>query len=333
MALLDPPIPKGGNMIKAITTEAVKEFIHHCELARGLSRNSLDAYRQDLKEFLRFLRLENGRMGDDADLILRYIEHLRAYRNYKQATVRRRLVTLRALTAWLQKNGDLAANPFNGIELDLKPPKRLPRPVDWVDVRTMLSSSGTALPPPGTVRSASTRTDLSAVTTTDLAIRLMVATGVRVGELTRIKLSSISNDGYRIRIHGKGNRERNVFVGNNDLRDRLQQIKAMAMQRPHEGDFLLLNTRDHRLTEQALRRRLRILGTDCKLDTRVTPHRLRHSAATFLIEEGVDIRFVQRLLGHASIATTEIYTRVSDTALLRAVCSADPLSKMVSEFT
>jgi integrase/recombinase XerD len=320
-------------MIETITTDTVKGFIHHCEFARGLSRNSLDAYRQDLEEYLRFLRLESISTVDDAALILRYLEHLRAYRNYKQATVRRRLVTLRALTAWIQKNGDIAANPFNGIELDLKPPKRLPRPVDWVDVRTMLTPSGAALPPPEAAKSASARADLSAVTTTDLAIRLMVATGVRVGELTRIKLSSISNDGYRIRIHGKGNRERNVFVGNADLRDQLQHIKAMAVQRPHEGDFLFLNTRHRRLTEQALRRRLRILGTERKLDTRVTPHRLRHSAATFLIEEGVDIRFVQRLLGHASIATTEIYTRVSDTALLRAVCSADPLSKMLSEFT
>lgn len=162
---------------------------------------------------------------------------------------------------------------------------------------------------------------------------LIVSTGVRVGELTQIKLSNISNDGYRIRIHGKGSKERNVYVGNPDLRAELQHIKWQANRTTDDGDYLLLNNHRRRLTEQALRRRLRLLAQTCNLDTRVTPHRFRHSAATFLIEEGVDIRFVQRLLGHASIATTEIYTRVSDTALMRAINDADTLGKILAEFT
>lgn len=319
-------------MVREITLTNREAFFQHCENARGLSRNTLEAYRQDVEAFVRFLDRRSQDCFDGA-LVLAYLHHLKSERTQKQATIRRRLVTLRAFTSWLIKSGLLAANPFADLDIDLRPPRRLPRPVDWVDVRTMLKSRSGA---PSGVAAAipAYANEVHAVSrTTALAIKLMITTGVRVGELTRIKLSSISNDGYRIRIHGKGNKERNVYIGNPDLRAELQHVKWLATQDPHDGDFLLLNQNRKRLTEQALRRRLRLLAEECKLDTRVTPHRFRHSAATFLIEEGVDIRFVQRLLGHSSIATTEIYTRVSDTALMQAINTADPLGKMLAEFT
>ncbi len=319
-------------MVQDVTLSNREAFFHHCENVRGLSRNTLDAYRQDMEAFVRFLR--HGNHGHlDGEVVLAYLQYLKLERAQKQATIRRRLVTLRAFTNWLTKLGLLATNPFIDLDIDLRPPKRLPRPVDWVDVRTMLKSQiGTYTGVAAAIPSHAN--DVHSVSrTTALAIKLMITTGVRVGELTRIKLTNISNDGYRIRIHGKGNKERNVYIGNPDLRAELQHIKWLATQEPHDEDVLLLNQKRKRLTEQALRRRLRLLAENCKLDTRVTPHRFRHSAATFLIEEGVDIRFVQRLLGHSSIATTEIYTRVSDTALMQAINTADPLSKMLSEFT
>lgn len=320
-------------MAGQITDSDKRIFLKTYEQTKGLSKNTLDAYDQDINEFIRFLRRDDQPEPFDAALIHRYLAYLKRERGHKHATLRRRLVTLRAFAAWLRKMGHIEGDPFAEIALDLRPPKRLPRPMEWVDVRAMLTS-GPRNPsiPPSAARRLNHGTH-SIQSTTNLAIRLMIATGVRVGELTRISLSNISNDGHRIRIHGKGNKERNVFVGNPELRAELQQIKQRASQTPHDGDYLLLNANRRRLTEQALRRRLRILGRDCNLDTRVTPHRFRHSAATFLIEEGVDIRFVQRLLGHSSIATTEIYTRVSDTALMKAMSNADPLGKMLGEFT
>jgi integrase/recombinase XerD len=319
-------------MTYEIEATSIQHFLKHCKDVRGLSSNTIGAYAQDLDTFTRFTGRADEPGGFDGALVLRYLGYLRQERRYSDATIRRRLVTLRSLAHWLRKAGHIVQDPFAELELDLKPPKRLPRPVEWVDVRTMLTKP----PAPPSLQQATTTTSslvYSTARTTGLAIRLMITTGVRVGELTRIKLSSISNDGYRIRIQGKGNRERNVYIGNAELRSELQQIKWLATNDPHDGGYLFLNKNRRRLTEQALRRRLRILGQDCDLDTRITPHRLRHSAATFLIEEGVDIRFVQRLLGHSSIATTEIYTRVSDTALMRAVCTADPLGRMLSEFT
>lgn len=310
-----------------------RAFLTHCQQTRGLSQHTVDAYEQDIAGYIKFAQ-RNEHWHDLNDrVVLDYLDHLKRERNYKHATIRRRLVTLRAFSIWLRKAGHITEDPFAGLEIDLRPPKRLPRPVEWVDVRTMLKGNG-GEPSKASSGIPTLSSELHSVSrTTALAIKLMVATGVRVGELTRIKLSNISNDGFRIRIHGKGSKERNVYIGNPELRAELQYIKWQASQVAHDGDYLLLNSLRRRLTEQALRRRLRLLAQNCNLDTRVTPHRFRHSAATFLIEEGVDIRFVQRLLGHSSIATTEIYTRVSDTALMQAMNTADTLGKILAEFT
>lgn len=323
----------GDTMLQEIITSEKTAFLAHCQKVRGLSNNSVCAYEQDIGAFLAFARQGDHEHALNGQVVLGYLDHLKLERNHKHATIRRRLVTLRAFATWLRKVGHIGEDPFAGLEIDLRPPKRLPRPVEWVDVRTMLKGECGALSTASSGIPALSSELHTQSRTTALAIKLMVSTGVRVGELTQIKLSNISNDGYRIRIHGKGSKERNVYIGNLDLRAELQHIKWQASRIEHVGDYLLLNNYRRRLTEQALRRRLRILAQACNLDTRVTPHRFRHSAATFLIEEGVDIRFVQRLLGHASIATTEIYTRVSDTALMRAINNADTLGKMLSEFT
>ena len=320
-------------MLDDIMTSEKIAFLAYCRKVRGLSDNSVSAYEQDIAAFIAFTQRGGHKHALNSQVVLNYLDHLKRERNHKHATIRRRLVTLRAFATWLRKAGHVGEDPFDGLEIDLRPPKRLPRPVEWVDVRTMLKGDGAAFSTMSSGMPALSSELHTPSKTTALAIKLMVSTGVRVGELTQIKLSNISNDGYRICIHGKGSKERNVYIGNPDLRAELQHIKWQAKRIEHDGEYLLLNNHRRRLTEQALRRRLRLLAQSCNLDTRVTPHRFRHSAATFLIEEGVDIRFVQRLLGHASIATTEIYTRVSDTALMRAISDADTLGKMLSEFT
>ena len=154
----------------------------------------------------------------------------------------------------------------------------------------------------------------------------MVATGLRVGELCRIKLEDISPDCAVIRVHGKGSRDRVVYVTDDSLRT---DIGAIVAQRRH-GDsvHLLLNRLRAPMKPQSIRSRLKNIASQSGIQRRITPHMLRHTAATLLIETGVDIRFVQRLLGHSSIATTEIYTHVTDEALRSSLARADVLSNL-----
>lgn len=298
-------------------------FLRMCAEERTLSTNTLLAYEQDLTCFGSFLKLHAAEALDD-QLILKYLRHLRIAKKLRPASVRRRMLTVRSFTKWLTANDAIAAWPFQDLELELKLPKRLPRPVERHVVSELLK-------PGAAPRTEPSPYSLRAVTL--VVIRLMIATGIRVGELANIRLQDVTDQATRIRIRGKGNRERLVFIGNRALAEDLSTYLARRGALDLCHDFLFVNKNMKRLSEQAIRGRLKSLSGSLHLEKAITPHQFRHSAATYLIEEGVDIRFVQRLLGHSSIATTEIYTRVSDASLINALTAADPLRKLSSEFT
>jgi integrase/recombinase XerD len=152
----------------------------------------------------------------------------------------------------------------------------------------------------------------------------MISTGIRVGELCKIQVEDVSPDGATLRIHGKGSRDRVAYVTDSELQ---KELGRLAQQRRTNGGVsaLFINRYGSPIKPQSIRSKLRRSASEAGLTRRVTPHMLRHTAATLLIETGVDIRFVQRLLGHSSIATTEIYTHVSDEALRMTLERADVL--------
>ena len=162
--------------------------------------------------------------------------------------------------------------------------------------------------------------------TTYLAILLMTATGIRIGELITLRLGDLDAAVGSIRVRGKGKRERTVYVANAALLRLLKSHVSGRQGIAPVDDPLFVNMRGRPLTTQALRQRIRKAAEAASIARRVTPHMLRHTAATLLIEKGVDIRFVQRLLGHASISTTEIYTHVSDVSLKDALSRADTIA-------
>ena len=166
--------------------------------------------------------------------------------------------------------------------------------------------------------------EVSATKVTGLIARLLVVTGLRVSELTELRVQDVTGAASRIRVRGKGDRERTVYVANYRLQKDFRHYWQCKFDTQGSQAWLFANTNGERLTAQAYRKRLKTLSL--RIEPHLTPHRFRHSAATLLIEEGVDIRLVQRLLGHASIATTEIYTKVSDNSLSSAITAADTLA-------
>ena len=305
-------------------------YIGECRVNRALSENTILAYEQDLMCFRKFCAANADSTELNHACILSYLNHLRHVRKLQPATIRRRMLTVRAFSAWLHRHRHIREYAFTDLELELKLPKRLPRPIDHGTLTRLLSS---ATDDAGPARRGVEISPANPRQSTLLAMSLLIATGVRIGELTHIRINDISDGAGRIRIRGKGDKERTVYVGNQTLRTTLQDYLAQRAKLAVDNDFLFLNRNLRRLTEQAFRIRLRRLSTDLGIAPHVTPHRFRHSAATLLIEEGIDIRIVQRLLGHASISTTEIYTYVSDASLMAALRSADPLGKLSAEFT
>lgn len=172
---------------------------------------------------------------------------------------------------------------------------------------------------------ADNATPASQIDVTILIIKLLIVTGLRISELTNLKVRDVSPDGGQILVNGKGNRERIVFVPNRALQEELRHFLEARYAQGGSSAPLFLNTERRRLRSATFRKRLRALSRRLGIAPHLTPHRFRHSAATLLIEEGIDIRMVQALLGHASLRTTEIYVRVSNHALRRALERADIL--------
>ena len=286
---------------------ATEAFLRYCAEEKHLAPNTLNAYRQDLTEFRRVVgslrRVDAIRPSD----ILGFRNRLSSERCLAAATVKRRLACVRAMFAWLVRRDVFDVSPFAKTELRIRLPARLPSCLDTREVRRLMKHR------------TSHGIDCA------LAIGLLLVTGVRVGELTALRLEDVDPVGGRLKIFGKGSRERTVFVTDVRLREELRRYVAArhgSGSRP-AASSLLVDERRRTLSAARIRRAIAGLARLAGVSRHVTPHMLRHTAATMLLESGTDIRFVQRLLGHRSILTTQIYTHVSDRALRAALTRAN----------
>lgn len=224
--------------------------------------------------------------------------------------------------------GATEINPFHKAAIKIKLPSRLPRGLGKDEVRKLLHSplSGLGFDKREDCRGeallAAARSHDSHLQFTALAsVELLFATGVRVGELVKIKLDDLNLKEGTIYIHGKGDRERVVFLPDQLLArllgDYLSHRTSLSPNHPQ----VLVNTRGAPATPQFIRHLVTRTGENAKLTRHITPHMLRHTCATHLLNAGVDMRYVQKLLGHQSITTTEIYTHVDKSRLKKLVRS------------
>ena len=293
---------------------AVDDFLRFCAAERRLSDYTVKAYRSDLADFGKWLPTDVGLDTASTATLKRYVEEMTALRKLSAATVRRRLACLRAFFRWFTDVAGVA-DPFSGWQLKLPRRRRLPRTLSRSETSALLFSFR------GSMLGKQERADAILGT----AVSLMISTGIRVGELCRLKINDLPPDCSAVRVHGKGARDRIVYITDTDLRRDLRRL-VIKRQKANDGtDALFVNRHGSSMKPQSIRSKLRRCAVKVGLARRITPHMLRHTAATLLIETGVDIRFVQRLLGHSSIATTEIYTHVSDEALRQTLERADIL--------
>lgn len=296
---------------------------------RDLSPHTIRAYDADLGSFERYLGADFMAAEIDQDTVVSFIEQEKAT-SLSPASLRRRAAALRGFCRWMLAQGLLAHDPWSGTSLTLGRPRRLPRTVPAHELSRLLGFLAQAAG-----FSAGTEPDSRAVeerpheSTTLLAVALMITTGVRVNESVSIKCHDIDLPGRALRLVGKGRRERQVFLTNDWIASLTSAYVKARASRGLNHSHLLFNLRYAPLTPPAMRSRLAKAAKAAGLETHVTPHMLRHTAATQLIEAGVDIRYIQRLLGHASLSTTEIYTHVSDRALRRVISDADVLGRFV----
>ncbi len=304
-------------------------YIRWLLATRDLSPHTIRAYDADLASFERYVGAGFTAAEIEQDNVISFIEREKAA-NLSPASLKRRAAALRGFCRWMLSQGLLAVDPWNGASLALGRSRRLPRtlPAHELD-RLMRFLALTAGVNANTEPDSRTVEERPHESTTLLAVALMVATGIRVNESVSIRCHDIDLPGRALRLVGKGRRERQVFLTNDWIASLtsayIEARSSLDLNHPH----LLFNLHYDPLTPPAMRSRLAKAARAAGLDKHVTPHMLRHTAATQLIEAGVDIRYIQRLLGHASLSTTEIYTHVSDRALRRVVSDADILGRFV----
>ncbi len=309
-------------------SQAREQYVRWLRVTRDLSPHTVRAYASDVATFEQYLGAYAAVVEIDRDHLVAFLEHQQEA-GLSATSIRRRASALRGFCRWLLLCRLVETDPWMGTTVAVGRARKLPRLVPAHELDRLFRSlrSAARLAGPVDERTVLTRPYEA---TTLLGVALMVATGVRVNEAVSIRCADIDLPGRTVRITGKGRRERHVFLTDNWLvgLTRAYLATRRALHVPHER--LLFNGRREPLTAAAMRTRLKKAADRAGVGLRVTPHMLRHTAATQLIEAGVDIRYIQRLLGHASLSTTEIYTHVSDRALRRVVSDADVLGRLMA---
>ncbi len=298
----------------------IQRFLDHLTVERGLSSNTIGAYRRDLGRYADFLRgrgVTDARRVDDL-AVAAFVAHLSASTHgdgepYRATSVVRALSSIRSFHRFLVREGEAEDNPATTV---VRPrlPRSLPRPLPVDDVQRLVEA-----PPSRTTAGLRDRAILET----------LYGAGLRVSELVGLDVDEVDLEEGSVRVLGKGGKERDVPLG----RSATDAIRAyLRRARPELASVrsrsaLFLNLRGGRLTRQGVARVLSGAAVRAGVARRVTPHTLRHSFATHLLEGGADVRVVQELLGHASVATTQVYTLVTREHLREVYYTAHPRAR------
>jgi integrase/recombinase XerD len=294
----------------------VDDFLLALRVERGRSANTLKAYATDLRAYVAWLDDRGLTIGEvDEDAITDYVNALKAG-DRAPSSVKRALVSVRGLHGFLAEETEGVRDPTLEVEVP-KAPKGLPKALSEAEIELLLGSI----------------TGTDPVARRDRAIlEVLYGTGARIGELSGMSLSDLDLDAGLVRVFGKGAKERIVPLGRYALVALVDWLgpQGRPLLEPEQwkhrddADAVFLNQRGGRLQRQGAWMAVRKAGDAVGLGRRLTPHVLRHSCATHMLDHGADIRTVQELLGHASISTTQVYTLVSGERLQSVYRTAHP---------
>lgn len=289
--------------------QAISVFLAHLDRERNLSPHTLKAYAEDLRQFARHLKAELRREGHPRDvdhlMIRSFLASLHRHGLSKSSSARK-LAALRTFFRYLCREGALERNPARAL-LSPRVERRLPPHLDEAQVAALLDVPGQG----------------DAVLRARAILELLYATGLRCGELVSLDLSEVDLEGRMVRVVGKGRKERVVPFGQRARQAIRAYLPARARTRPRE-DALFVNPRGGRLTDRSVRLLVARRVRQTALAQRISPHGLRHSFATHLLQRGADLRTIQELLGHTSLSTTQRYTHVNTRHLIDIYSKTHP---------
>ncbi|MBQ4634354.1 MAG: tyrosine recombinase XerC [Bacilli bacterium] len=288
--------------------DQIKEFLDYLEYERKYSLYTVDNYDKDITDFKDFLESKNiSKFAKVEYQIIRDYLVFLYNQNYKNKTICRHISSLRSFFKFLLANKYIKTNPMTLIT-NPKVEKKLPNFLYYNDLEKLLETPD--------------QTNIVGIRD-ELIIELFYSTGVRVSELVNIKVSDIDFSKKSIQIFGKGKKERIVLFGDRTL----ELIKNYLNNSEFNHEYLILNQRGKKITERGVRLILEKVVRNSGINNRVTPHTIRHTFATHMLNEGANLITVQELLGHETLATTQVYTHVSNERLRAIYLKNHPRAK------
>ena len=279
----------------------LSEYLEYCEFRKRLDSKTLKAYRIDLKQYYCYATETSQPLSKNT--VDTFITVL--HKKYKPKTIKRKISSLKAFFHYLEYREHIDDNPFSKLDIRFREAKLLPKTIPLHSIQAFLSVmyKQKDLARSEYQKNCSIR---------DIAvIELLFATGIRISELCGLKPSDIDLKNYTVLIYGKGAKERIIQIGNPEVISALTLYQTTFKNEIAQCGYFFVNRLHHKLSDQSVRFMINHYSYLANIEQHITPHMFRHSFATLLLEQDVDIRYIQQMLGHSSISTTEIYTHVS----------------------
>lgn len=299
--------------------KCIADYLEYCEYRKRLDAKTLKAYRIDLKQYKDFCskpcsdpsvcQAHASDIPDDftpsgcmsRNMVDSFVTEL--LKQYKPKSAKRKIACLKAFFHYMEYKELIRENPFTKLDIRFREAKLLPKTIPFHSIQAFLTSLYARK------EQAQTAYQLRCCIRDIAVIELLFATGMRISELCSLKPSDIDLMSNNILIYGKGSKERILQLGNPDVIAALKSYQEAFQENIEACGFFFVN----RLSDQSVRFMINRHAAEAEISQHITPHMFRHSFATLLLEQDVDIRYIQKMLGHSSISTTEIYTHVSST--------------------
>ncbi len=302
-----------------VLSETIIRYIDHCKYMKGLSDKSIKAYTTDLNQFE--IWCGSDITWDSKPTLENYIKHL--YEKFKPRSAKRKIACLKAFFHYLEVEEFIETNPFHKIKYKRREALVLPKSIPINTLSNLLSKTYETLEKTG-----SNNYQRKNILRDIAVMELLFASGIRVGELCALHKEDINVKNRIMKVKGKGSKERYIQLTNKSVLSILNEYQKLFRTEINDSGFYFINNRGKRLSEQSVRFMINKYAKLSGVEMHITPHMFRHTVATLLLEEDVDIRYIQELLGHSSITTTQIYTHISLSAQKKILTQKHPRNKI-----
>lgn len=281
----------------------ITDYLEYCQCRRHLDAKTLKAYRIDLRQYALFCSVSADYASKTT--IDSFLTQL--HKQYKPKTIKRKIASLKAFFHYMEYREQICENPFSKLDIRFREAQLLPKTIPFHSIQAFLSVLYAQK------QEARTEYQLRCCIRDIAVIELLFATGMRISELCSLKPADVDLAGNNILIFGKGAKERILQIGNAEVISALNLYRDTFAEDIEACGYFFVNRLRHKLSDQSVRFMINHYAALANINQHITPHMFRHSFATLLLEQDVDIRYIQKMLGHSSISTTEIYTHVSNT--------------------